>query len=57
MGARVGSDLSKRVYNLVITNVPRTAIPVVCRGALMLAAYPIVPLAKNQAGEHRADVV
>lgn len=49
MGARVGSDLSKRVYNLVITNVPGPQFPLYAGGALMLAAYPIVPLAKNQA--------
>lgn len=49
MGARVGSDLSKRVYNLVITNVPGPQFPLYAGGALMLAAYPVVPLAKNQA--------
>lgn len=49
LGARVGSDLSKRVYNLVITNVPGPQFPLYAGGALMLAAYPIVPLAKNQA--------
>lgn len=49
LGARVGSDLSKRVYNVVITNVPGPQFPLYAGGALMLAAYPIVPLSKNQA--------
>ncbi|MFT6564338.1 MAG: WS/DGAT/MGAT family acyltransferase [Actinomycetes bacterium] len=49
LGARVGSDLSKRVYNLVITNVPGPQFPLYAGGALMLAAYPVVPLAKGQA--------
>ena len=49
MGARLGSDLSKRVYNLVITNVPGPQFPLYAGGALMLAAYPVVPLAKGQA--------
>ncbi len=49
MGARLGSDLSKRVYNLVVTNVPGPQFPLYAGGALMLAAYPVVPLAKGQA--------
>jgi len=49
LGARVGSDLSKRVYNVVITNVPGPQFPLYAGGALMLAAYPVVPLAKGQA--------
>lgn len=49
LGARLGSDLSKRAYNLVITNVPGPQFPLYAGGALMLAAYPVVPLAKGQA--------
>jgi diacylglycerol O-acyltransferase / wax synthase len=49
LGARLGSDLSKRAYNLVITNVPGPQFPLYAGGALMLAAYPVVPLSKGQA--------
>jgi WS/DGAT/MGAT family acyltransferase len=49
MGARVASDLSRRVYNLVVTNVPGPQMPLYAAGATMLAAYPVVPLARGQA--------
>lgn len=49
LGARLGNDLTKRVYNLVVTNVPGPQFPLYAGGALMLAAYPVVPLAKGQA--------
>jgi diacylglycerol O-acyltransferase len=49
LGARVASGLSRRVFNLVVTNVPGPQFPLYAGGARMLAAYPVVPLAKGQA--------
>ena len=49
LGARVVSGLSRRVYNLVITNVPGPQFPLYAAGARMLTAYPVVPLARGQA--------
>ncbi len=49
MGARLGSGLSRRMFNLVVTNVPGPQFPLYSAGALMEAAYPVVPLAKGQA--------
>jgi diacylglycerol O-acyltransferase / wax synthase len=49
LGARVGSTMSSRVYNLVITNVPGPQHPLYAAGSRMVAAYPVVPLTKNQA--------
>ncbi len=48
MGARAASGLSQRVWNVVVTNVPGPQFPLYAGGSLMLAAYPVVPLAKNQ---------
>ncbi len=49
MGARAISGLSQRVWNTVVTNVPGPQFPLYAGGCLMLAAYPVVPLARNQA--------
>ncbi|MCX6433622.1 MAG: wax ester/triacylglycerol synthase family O-acyltransferase [Actinobacteria bacterium] len=49
LGARVGSTMSHRLFNLVITNVPGPQHPLYAAGSRMLAAYPVVPLTKNQA--------
>jgi WS/DGAT/MGAT family acyltransferase len=49
LGARVASGLSKRWFNLVVTNVPGPQQPLYAGPARMLAAYPVVPLAKGQA--------
>jgi WS/DGAT/MGAT family acyltransferase len=49
LGARVASGLSKRWFNLVVTNVPGPQQPLYAGTARMLAAYPVVPLAKRQA--------
>ena len=49
LGARVASSFSRRIFNVVVTNVPGPQIPLYADGARMLAAYPVVPLAKGQA--------
>lgn len=49
MGARAASDMSKRFYNLLVTNVPGPQMTLYAGGARMLAAYPVAPLAQNQA--------
>lgn len=49
MGARLGSELGTRVYDLVVTNVPGPQAPLYVGGSLMLASYPVIPLAKGQA--------
>ena len=57
LGARVGSGLSRRIFNLVVTNVPGPQFPLYAAGARMLAAYPVVPLAKGQAVSIGPDLV
>ncbi len=49
MGARAASAASRRLFNLVITNVPGPQHPLYAAGARMLASYPVIPLAKRQA--------
>ena len=49
LGARTGSQLSRRFFNVVVSNVPGPQFPLYAEGARMLAAYPVVPLAKGQA--------
>ncbi|MFZ1287033.1 MAG: wax ester/triacylglycerol synthase family O-acyltransferase [Candidatus Phosphoribacter sp.] len=49
MGARLGSDLSKRLFNLIVTNVPGPQTPLYAGDARLLSTYPVIPLAKGQA--------
>jgi WS/DGAT/MGAT family acyltransferase len=49
LGARVASAASRRVFNLMVTNVPGPQHPMYAAGARMLASYPVMPLAKRQA--------
>jgi diacylglycerol O-acyltransferase len=49
LGARVASGLSRRMFHLVVTNVPGPQQPLYVDGAQMLATYPVVPLAAGQA--------
>ncbi|MGH3327386.1 MAG: WS/DGAT/MGAT family O-acyltransferase [Streptomycetales bacterium] len=49
LGARAASGLSRRLFNIVVTNVPGPQTPLYARGALMLESYPVVPLVKGQA--------
>ncbi len=47
LGARVAGQLSSRVYNVLVTNVPGPQIPLYAAGAEVLAMYPVAPLAKG----------
>lgn len=49
LGARLSANLTKRVYNLVITNAPGPQHSLYLGDALMAASYPFVPLTQNQA--------
>jgi len=49
LGARLGSGLSRRLFNLVVTNVPGPQFALYAAGAQMLEVFPVVPLAKGQA--------
>jgi WS/DGAT/MGAT family acyltransferase len=49
LGARVASAVSRRLFNLVVTNVPGPQHPLYAGGARMLESYPVMPLAKGQA--------
>ena len=49
LGARVASSVSRRVFNLIVTNVPGPQVPLYASGARLLTAYPVVPLAHGQA--------
>jgi len=49
LGARAASGFSKRIFNLVVTNVPGPQFPLYATGARMLEMFPVVPLAKGQA--------
>ncbi|MCP3800536.1 wax ester/triacylglycerol synthase family O-acyltransferase [Allokutzneria sp. A3M-2-11 16] len=49
LGARAASSFSKRIFNLVVTNVPGPQVPLYAAGAKMMEMFPVVPLAMNQA--------
>ena len=49
LGARVAAGMTRRVFNLVVTNVPGPQYPLYAAGARMLEMYPVVPLALGQA--------
>ena len=49
LGARVASGLSRRLFNLIVTNVPGPQTPLYAAGARMSASYPVVPLTAGQA--------
>ena len=45
LGARLASQFSSRLYNVLVTNVPGPPRPLYAMGARMLDMYPVVPLA------------
>jgi WS/DGAT/MGAT family acyltransferase len=49
LGARLGSAVSRRLFNVVITNVPGPQHALYAGDAKMLSTYPVMPLAKGQA--------
>lgn len=49
LGARVGSQLSRRSYNVLVTNVPGPQTSLFVAGAEVLAMYPVAPLVKGHA--------
>lgn len=49
LAARAASAASRRMFNLVVTNVPGPQHPRYAAGARMLSSYPVMPLARGQA--------
>lgn len=49
LGARSVSSLSRRMFNIVVSNVPGPQTTLYAAGARVLAAHPVVPLARGQA--------
>ena len=49
MGARLGSAMSRRLFNVIVTNVPGPQNTLYAGDAAMLSTYPVIPLAKGQA--------
>ncbi|MFD2090407.1 WS/DGAT/MGAT family O-acyltransferase [Blastococcus deserti] len=48
LGARAARGLSRRLFNLVVTNVPGPQLPLYAAGSRMLEVFPVVPLARGQ---------
>ena len=48
LGARAARSLSRRLFNLVVTNVPGPQLPLYAAGSRMLEVFPVVPLARGQ---------
>jgi WS/DGAT/MGAT family acyltransferase len=49
LGARVASQLARRMYNVLITNVPGPQVPLYAAGFPVDAMYPVAPLGPGQA--------
>ncbi|MBL8929601.1 MAG: wax ester/triacylglycerol synthase family O-acyltransferase [Kineosporiaceae bacterium] len=49
LGARVANELSRHMFNLVVTNVPGPQEPLYLHGSRMESTYPVIPLARGQA--------
>jgi WS/DGAT/MGAT family acyltransferase len=49
LGARAARGLSRRMSNLVVTNVPGPQAPLYAAGSRMLEVFPVVPLVGGQA--------
>jgi WS/DGAT/MGAT family acyltransferase len=48
LGARAARGLSRRLFNLVVTNVPGPQVPLYAAGGEMQEVFPFVPLARGQ---------
>jgi hypothetical protein len=48
LGARAASGLSRRLFNLVVTNVPGPQVPLYAGGARVVEVFPVVPLVRGQ---------
>jgi diacylglycerol O-acyltransferase len=49
LGARASSGLTRRMFSLVVTNVPGPQLPLYAAGARMTEMFPFLPLAQGQA--------
>jgi diacylglycerol O-acyltransferase len=49
LAAQVANGMTRRLFNIVVTNVPGPQFPLYAAGAQMLDMFPVVPLAKGQA--------
>jgi len=49
LGARAANSFTRRLFNVVITNVPGPQFPLYASGARMLEMFPVIPLATGQA--------
>ncbi len=49
LGARAAAAFSKRLFNVIVTNVPGPQIPLYAAGARMLEVFPYVPLVTDHA--------
>lgn len=49
VGARLAGTLSRRSFNVLITNVPGPQLPLYAAGARLLEMYPVVPLGRRHA--------
>lgn len=49
LGARAANSFTRRLFNVVVTNVPGPQFPLYASGARMLEMFPVVPLANGQA--------
>lgn len=49
LGVRASSELTRRLFSLVITNVPGPQVPLYAAGARMSEMFPFLPLAQGQA--------
>jgi WS/DGAT/MGAT family acyltransferase len=48
LGARVASGISRRLFHLVVTNVPGPQHPLYLDGNRMTSSYPVIPLTRGQ---------
>ncbi|GLZ38466.1 wax ester/triacylglycerol synthase family O-acyltransferase [Actinokineospora sp. NBRC 105648] len=48
LGARAAASFSRRIFNLVVTNVPGPQIPLYAGNARMTEMFPVMPLTRNQ---------